>query len=84
MITRALGQQLCFTRYLVERDSLSAAMTRMGSGFTPPSVLSEARQHLANINSLMAKMEEMSVKPKDAVIAKDYPTLMKDCCGRGW
>ena len=84
MITRALGQQLCLTRYLVERDSLSAAMTRMGSGFTPPSVLSEARQHLANINGLMAKMEEMAQKPKEAIVAKEYSSLMKDCCGRGW
>lgn len=83
MISRALGQQLCFTRYLVERDCLSAAMTRMGSGFTPPSVLSEARHHLTNINHLMKQMEEMAQKPKDAVVATNYKHLMeKSCCGR--
>ena len=52
MITRILGQQLCFTRFLCERDSLSACMTRLGHGFSPNTVLSEARYHLTNINSL--------------------------------
>lgn len=84
MITRALGQQLCFTRFLIEKDALSAAMTRMGSGFAPPSVLSEARHHLTNINHLMKQMEEMAQKPKDAIVAQNYRHLMdKSCCGRG-
>jgi hypothetical protein len=67
----------------MEKDCLSAAMTRIGNGFTPPSVLSEARHHLTNINGLVAKMEEMATKPKEAIVAKDYRTLMKSCCGRG-
>jgi hypothetical protein len=55
----------------------------MGSGFTPPTVLSEARHHLTNINSLMKTIEEMATKPKDAVVARDYRHLMeKSCCGR--
>jgi hypothetical protein len=32
----------------------------------------------------MAKMEEMAQKPKEAIVAKEYSSLMKDCCGRGW
>lgn len=83
-VTRNLAQQLCFTRFLVERDALSASFTRLGSGFTPPTVLAEARTHLTNINQLMKQMEEMSHLPKDAVVAKDYHHLMqKSCCGRG-
>ena len=82
-VTRHLAQQLCFTRFLIERDALSASFTRMGSGFTPPSVVAEAKTHLTTINQLMKQMEEMSRLPKDAVVAKDYRHLMdKSCCGR--
>lgn len=82
-VTRSLAQQLCFSRFLIEKDALSASFTRMGSGFTPPSVLAEARTHLTNINHLMKQMEEMSRLPKEAVVAKDYRHLMeKSCCGR--
>jgi hypothetical protein len=82
-VTRHLAQQLCFTRYLVERDCLSTAMTRMGNGFTPPTVISEAKMHLGNINRLMTEMEKMAVLPKDAIVARDYNHLMdKSCCGR--
>lgn len=82
-VTRGLAQQLCFTRFLIEKDCLSAAMTRMGSGFTPPTVLSEARHHLTNINNLMKQMEEMAPKSKETVVARDYNHLMqKSCCGR--
>jgi hypothetical protein len=55
----------------------------MGSGFTPPTVLSEARHHLTNINNLMKQMEEMAPKSKETVVARDYNHLMqKSCCGR--
>lgn len=76
MITRILGQQLCFTRFLCERDSLSACMTRLGHGFSPNTVLSEARYHLTNINSLLHQMEELALKPKDAIVAEDISHLM--------
>ena len=82
-VTRHMAQQLCFTRFLCERDMLSAAMTRMGSGFTPPTVIAEAKGHLTNINRLMTEMEKMAVLPKDTIVAKDYRHLMeKSCCGR--
>lgn len=82
-VSRSLAQQLCFTRYLIERDCLSAAFTRLGNGFTPPSVLSEAKSHLTNINHLMNQMEKIAVLPKDTIVAKDYNHLMeKSCCGR--
>lgn len=82
-VSRHLAQQLCFTRYLVERDCLSAAMTRLGNGFSPPTVISEAKVHLTNINRLMSEMEKMATLPKDTIVAKDYRHLMeKSCCGR--
>jgi hypothetical protein len=82
-VTRSLAQQLCFTRFLIEKDALAASFTRMGSGFTPPTVLSEAKLHLTNINQLMRQMEEMARLPREAVVAKDYRHLMeKSCCGR--
>ena len=84
MITRALGQQLCFTRFLIEKDCLNAAMTRLGNGFSPPTVLSDAKIHLRNISRLVEQMEDLSKKPKDTVVAQDYRHLMeKSCCGRG-
>jgi hypothetical protein len=83
MITRGLGQQLCLTRFLIEKDLLSATMTRLGNGFSPPSVLSEARQHLTTIQNLIEQMEKMAPLPKNHIVAKDYKHLMeKSCCGR--
>ena len=83
MITRAIGQQLCFSRFLIEKDCLSAAMTRIGNGFHPPSVFVEAKTHLITINHLMEQMEQMARLPKETVVARDYRHLMeKSCCGR--
>jgi hypothetical protein len=83
MITRALGQQLCFTRFLIEKDLLAAAFARMGSGFSPPTVVTDAKIHLQNITGIMMMMEDLSKKPKDAIVAQDYRHLMeKSCCGR--
>lgn len=82
-IPRRLAQQLCFTAYLVERDCLSAAFSRMGSGFTPHTVLSDARHHLDNIQSLMMKMERIAPLPQETIVAKDYQQLIqRNCCGR--
>lgn len=82
-VSRHLAQQLCFSRFLVERDCLSAAFTRLGSGFTPPTVLANAKEHLTNINHLMVQMEDLSKRPKEEIVAKDYRHLMdKSCCGR--
>lgn len=80
---RGLAQSVCFTRFLIERDALSLAVSRIGNGFSPPSVLAEAKSHLTNINRLMSEMEKMAVLPKDAIVARDYNHLMeKSCCGR--
>ena len=80
---RSLAQSVCFTRFLVERDALSLAVTRIGNGFSPPSVIAEAKNHLTNINRLMSEMEKMAVLPKETIVAKDYYHLMeKSCCGR--
>jgi len=83
MLTKRLAQQLLFTSYLSQRDCLSAAMTRLGNGFTPPSAVYEAKHHLANINHLMNQMEDLSRKPSDAVIQMEPRQFMeKSCCGR--
>ena len=80
---RGLAQSVCFTRYLIERDALSLAITKLGNGFSPPTVIAEAKHHLQNINRLMSQMEQMAVLPKDAIVARDYNHLMeKSCCGR--
>jgi hypothetical protein len=82
-VTRRVAQNMVFTRFLGEKDCLTAAMTRMGSGFTPPTVITEAKTHLTAINHLMTQMEEMARLPRDAVVARDYRHLMeKSCCGR--
>lgn len=82
-ISRSLAQQMLFTRFLIHRDALSASFTRMGSGFTPPSVLSEAREHLTIINQLLQQIENISPLPKEEIVAKDYKQLLeRNCCGR--
>ena len=80
---RGLAQSICFTRYLIERYALSAAFTRLGNGFCPPSVISEAKHHLSNITNLLQQMDSLKDVPKEQVVARDYKHLMeKSCCGR--
>jgi hypothetical protein len=61
MIPRRIASNMLFTSYMVERDYLCANISRMSCGFMPPSVISEARQQLRNINILLEEM----VKIKD-------------------
>lgn len=63
MLTRALEQQICFTKYLIQRDCLTASFTRLGNGFSPPTVLTQARQHLVAIQGLLDRMEQVSKLP---------------------
>ena len=65
---KALQRGMCFTRYLIERDCLTASMTRLGNGFMPPSAILEAKHHLTKIQTLVKEMEEIALK-KD----KDLP-----------
>lgn len=82
-MNRALAQGLVFTKFLIEKDCLAAAFTRMGSGFSPPTVLSEARHHLMVINDLMDQMETLSKIPKNAVVHESvHQKIQKSCCGR--
>lgn len=57
---RGLAQSVCFTRFLIERDALSLAVSRIGNGFSPPSVLAEAKHHLNNIAALIKEFEVMA------------------------
>lgn len=74
---RAIARSLCFTRFLIEKDYLAAAMTRAGNGFTPPSVLLELKDRMANIQTLVRQMERIAETPKGHLIQ-----LEKSCCGR--
>ena len=78
----AVARNLVFTKYLNERDCLTASFTRLGSGFTPPSVLAEAKHHLETINALYAQMEKIVLEPKET---SGGPPLefrpQRGCCG---
>jgi len=74
---RAVARSLCFTRFLIEKDRLTAAMTRCGSGFTPQSVLYEVKDHMANVQTLVRQMELIAQTPKGHLVQFD-----KSCCGR--
>ena len=63
-MNRGLALSICFTKYLIVRDCLTASMTRLGNGFTPPTVLSEAQQHLTELQTLLKQMEQI-VQDKD-------------------
>jgi hypothetical protein len=81
-MNRGLAQSMCFTKYLIQRDCLTTSFTRMGSGFTPPTVIAEAKHYLTNIQTLVNQMEDLSKKPKDAIVAEDWHRFERDCCGR--
>jgi hypothetical protein len=49
---------------MIERDCLSACMTRLGCGFTPPSEIVNARFHFTNIQHLLNEMERIKDVPK--------------------
>lgn len=83
MISRALEQQMCFTKYLIQRDCLTASFTRLGNGFSPPSVLSDARHHLINIQTLLDKMEHVSKTPLLPLPDKKKPDGSRDGVQRG-
>jgi len=80
MITRTLGQQLLLTKYLISRDCLTACFSRMGSGFTPPTVLADAKFRIKEIQELLEKMEEIAELPKEKIIARDYHHLVEGGC----
>lgn len=82
MITRSLGQQLCHTKFLIERDCLSTAMMRIGAGFSPPTVLADAKNHLKNIEHIIKQLEDLAHLPKNQIVAQDYQHFQRNCCGR--
>ena len=76
-----MQRSICFGRYLITRDSLTAAMTRLGSGFTPPSVISETRQYASEILTLVNQMEQLASATKVSS-SLESPRIQRDCCGR--
>lgn len=79
MLQRSLGQAMLHTRFLIERDYLSASMARLGSGFSPDSVIREAKEHVAKIQSLVEEMDRIRHYPKDAQIPVRY-AIEGGCC----
>lgn len=74
---KVIARSICFTRYLVEKDCLTAAMTRLGNGFSPPTVLSEVKDHLANVQILVRQMEVIAQTPQGKLVQFE-----RGCCGR--
>ena len=68
MIRRSIGLNMLLTQYLIERDCLSACMTRFGSGFFPRGEIKEARKVLENIQTLLDDFEKAATVPKDKEI----------------
>ena len=64
-MNRGVQRGVCFTKYLMEKDHLTASMTRLGAGFTPPAAISEAKHHLEEIKKLVFQMEAIAALPKD-------------------
>lgn len=75
IVRRLLGQNILFTRFMIERDCLSACMTRLGCGFTPPSEIINARFHFDNIKYLLNEMDRIKDVPKhvDVTITDRLP-----------
>lgn len=68
IITRSIGQYFLFTRFQIERDSLFAIVTRLGSGFTPPGEIKEARAIIKNMSSMLDDFEKIKDLPKDSPV----------------
>jgi hypothetical protein len=78
IVRRSIGQNLLYTRFLMERDYLSASLTRLGSGFTPPSEIVNARYHFNNIKWILDELDRIKHIPQDSdVILKDFMTTQK-------
>jgi hypothetical protein len=56
-------------------------MARLGSGFTPDSVIQEAKAHVVKIQNLVEEMDRIRHYPKDAEIPVRY-AIEGGCCPR--
>ena len=78
IVRRSIGQNLLYTRFLIERDYLSASLTRLGSGFTPPSEIVNARLHFDNIKWILDEFDRIKSVPQGTdVILKDFMSNQK-------
>lgn len=68
MLQRSLGQVVLHTRFLIARDLLSASMMRLGSGFSPDSVIRDAKENVLQIQKLIDEMERIRHYPKHQMI----------------
>ena len=75
MLTRSIAQSMYHTKFLIERDSLSACFARMGSGFTTPNTLNEAKERIEKIKQLLEHMEAIKDFPKNTLV-----TFNNECC----
>jgi hypothetical protein len=72
---RTLARSLCLTKFFMQRDYLSASMTRLGNGFMPLSVIQEAKHHLAIINSLLVEMESYAPSSQLEKLSQNNPEI---------
>ena len=82
MISRSLSQQLLTTRFLIERDALTACFLRFQGGFTPTSEIKHAQDHINHIQTILNKINEYKDLPKTTVVAESYTRLVEGCCPR--
>lgn len=68
MIKASIGRTLLHTRYLIEKDQLSANIIRLTSGFSPPSVFKDAREQLAKIQDVLDEFERIKHHNEKATI----------------
>lgn len=83
MLQRSLGQAMLHTKFLIERDCLSASMARLGSGFTPDSVIREAKDHALKIQHLIDEIDRIRHFPKDSPVHVRFLSYVDEgCCPR--
>ncbi len=73
IVRRVVGQNILFTRFLVERDYLSACLTRLGHGFNPHSEVINARLHFANIKSIIDELDRIKDFSKNTDVEIPMP-----------
>ena len=74
---KAVQRSICFSKFCIQRDNLSASMTRLGSGFHPPSVVSETKTYLQNVQELVKQMEEINLSNDTGLSRAPNHTLLE-------
>ena len=76
-IRASVGRMLLHSKFLIERDMLSATFSRLGSGFNPPSVFEDARVQIENIHRLLEEFDKLKVKPSNDLIENPIQKILQ-------